>query len=331
MAIRVSVLGGGSWGTTVAHLAAHHSPAVLWCRSPDLAARVDATHENARYLPGFALHPGLRATADLAGAAACADAVVVAVPSRAFRATLAQAAPHLRGGVPVVSVAKGLERGTRLRMSQVVEQVVPGHLAGAMTGPNLSREIIEGDPAVSVVAMADADVAATLQRSLSTPEFRVYTNDDVVGCELGGALKNVYAIAAGMVDGLGLGDNTKAAVITRGLAELTRLGTAMGGRPATFAGLTGLGDLVATCSSRYSRNRHVGEELGRGRPLAGILAAMDQVAEGVETAGVVVELARRNDVDAPLANEVHAVLSGRTSPAEAYRSLLDRPLAAEQP
>jgi glycerol-3-phosphate dehydrogenase (NAD(P)+) len=226
--------------------------------------------------------------------------------------------------VPLVSLAKGLEQGTHLRMTQVIHELLPDRRAGALTGPNLAREIMAGYAAASVIAIDDEMIARQLQRVFHSGLFRIYTNRDVAGCELGGALKNVIAIASGMADGLGVGDNTRAAVITRGLAEMTRLGVALGGRPETFAGLTGLGDLFATCASPQSRNRHVGEQLGRGRKIDEIMAEMHMVAEGVKTTRVVLELAERQGIEMPIAREVHGVLyEGRTA-REAYRGLLRR-------
>lgn len=322
--MRVSVLGGGSWGTTVASLAAHNAATMLWCRDEPTAVGINERHINGRYLEGYELHPELTATTDLEHAVSTADLVVMGIPSQAYRETLEIASEFVRPWVPVLSLTKGLEQGTRLRMSQVTNQVLPGHPAGALTGPNLAKEILAGGAAASVVAMADDVVAGALQRVFSTTLFRVYTNDDVVGCELGGALKNVIAVASGMADGLGTGDNTRAAVITRGLSELTRLGQAMGGRPETFAGLTGMGDLVATCISPQSRNRFFGEQLGRGRTVADIAEEMDQVAEGVKTAPVVVSIAEELDVEMPIAAEVSRVVRGEQGAVEAYRGLLGR-------
>ncbi len=262
--ITVAVLGAGSWGTTVAHLAAHNVPTVLWARDPQVAASVNDAHRNARYLPDYELHPSLRATADLGEAVAGADVVVMGVPSSAFRDTLVQVAPHLRAWVPVVSLTKGLERDTGARMSELIDAELPGHPVGVLTGPNLAKEIMAGGAAATVLAMTDDNVASALQEVFSTPTFRVYTNPDIVGCELGGALKNVVAIASGMADGLGAGDNTRSAIITRGLAELTRLGVAMGGQPLTFAGLAGMGDLIATCVSPQSRESSCGRAAGPG-------------------------------------------------------------------
>ncbi|MDE0115962.1 MAG: NAD(P)H-dependent glycerol-3-phosphate dehydrogenase [bacterium] len=324
MSNRVAVIGGGSWGTTVAHLAAHNEPTLLWCRDPKTAAAVNERHTNPRYLAGFHLHPDLRATTNLKQAVAEAEVVVMGVPSSVFRSVMEEVAPHLRPWVPVVSLTKGLEQGTRRQMTEIINQVAPAHPAGALTGPNLAKEILAGHAATSVMAMADDTVATALQGVFTTDLFRVYTNDDVVGCELGGTLKNVIALASGMVGGLGAGDNTRAAVITRGLAEMGRLGTAMGGRADTFAGLAGMGDLLATCMSPQSRNRHVGEQLGRGRKLKEVLAEMDQVAEGVFTAGVVVELAAEHGVEMPISAEVHAVVKGRRTAAEASMVLMGR-------
>ncbi len=235
----------------------------------------------------------------------------------------------MRPWVPVVSLTKGLEQGSHLRMTQVISEVLPGHPVGALTGPNLAQEILAGHAAATVVAFSDDHIACELQRIFASDVFRVYTNPDVVGCEVGGALKNVIAIASGMADGLGTGDNTRAAVITRGLAELSRLGLAMGGRPLTFAGLAGMGDLVATCITRQSRNRYVGEQLGKGRTIEEIVAEMKMVAEGVKTSKVVVELAARYGVEMPIAEEVYRVIHEGRPATEAYRGLLRRDTGSE--
>ncbi len=329
MQLRVSVLGAGSFGTTLAHLITLNAPTVLWCRRPETADEVNSNHTNERYLRGYPLAPALRATASLEEAVREADVVVMGVPSHGMRDVLGEVASHIRPWVPVVSLAKGLEPDSQLRMTQVIREVLPEHRAGALTGPNLAKEIMMGYAAASVIAFEDEEVARQLQAVFHSGLFRVYTNRDVIGCELGGALKNVIAIAAGMGDGLGVGDNTRSAVITRGLAELTRLGVAMGGQSTTFAGLAGVGDLIATCASRQSRNRHVGEEIGRGRTIEEIVAAMDQVAEGVKTTRVVMELGVKYDVDLPIAREVHGVLyEGRTA-VDAYRGLTRRDPGAE--
>lgn len=324
MDIRVAVIGAGSWGTTVAALAAHNTPTTLWARRPELAEQIDTAHVNGDYLADYRLPEQLRATADLERAVSQADLLVMGVPSQGFRAALEGVAEHLRPWVPVVSLAKGLELGTKRRMSEIITEVVPGHPVGVLTGPNLAKEILAGFAAASVVAMDDHNVARSIQGLFTTDLFRVYTNDDVVGCEVGGVLKNVVAIAAGMADGLGAGDNTRAAVITRGLNELTRLGVAMGGFPQTFAGLAGMGDLVATCISPQSRNRHVGEELGRGRTIEEIIESMNMVAEGVKTSRVVMEVAAEHGVEMPIASEVKAVCHDGRTAAEAYAGLLQR-------
>ena len=330
MDVRVVVLGAGSWGTTVAHLAAHNTPTTLWARRQDVADEINASHTNSRYLPDFALHERLESTADLAAAVALADVLVMGVPSSGFRETLQEVAQHLRPWVPVVSLAKGLEQGTKLRMTQVINEMVPGHPYGVLTGPNLAKEILAGHAAAAVIAMSDVTVATRLQNLFATELFRVYTNEDVIGSELGGALKNVIALASGMADGLGAGDNTRAAVITRGLNELTRLGVAMGGQAETFSGLAGMGDLLATCISTQSRNRHVGEELGKGKTIEQIIEEMDQVAEGVKSAKVVLELAEEYGIDMPITAQVAGVCAG-TAPAEsAYRGLLKRSAASER-
>lgn len=324
MRITVAVIGGGSWGTTVAHLAASNVPTVVWARDPGVADEITTEHRNSRYLAGYDLHPSLRATADLADAVRQADVVVMGVPSHCFRATLTDVAEHIRAWVPVVSLTKGLEQGTRLRMTQVIQEVLPGHPYGVLTGPNLAKEILAGDAAATVIAMSDPNVADEMQRVFAGRLFRVYTNHDVVGCELGGALKNVIAIASGMADGLGTGDNTRAAVITRGLAELSRLGVALGGHGVTFSGLAGMGDLLATCISPQSRNRYVGVQLGKGHTIDEIVAEMDQVAEGVKTAPVVLELAASVGVEMPIAEEVYEVCHNGRSATDAYRGLLRR-------
>ncbi len=324
MRIRLSVIGGGSWGTTVAHLASHQVPTLLWARRPELADEINLHHTNERYLPGYRLHHELRATSNLAEAVEQADVIVMGVPSQGFRSALEQVAVHLRAWVPVLSLTKGLEQGTQLRMTQVINELLPGHPAAVLTGPNLAKEILAGNAAAAVVATPDPVVADYLQQIFHMNLFRVYTNPDVIGCEVAGALKNVIAIAAGMADGLQAGDNTKATVITRGLAELCRLGEAMGGQFTTFSGLAGMGDLLATCSSPQSRNRHVGEQLGRGRTIEQIIADMNMVAEGVKTSRVVMELAEEYGVEMPIASEVFAVCHEGSTAEEAYRGLIRR-------
>jgi glycerol-3-phosphate dehydrogenase (NAD(P)+) len=327
--MRTTVLGGGSWGTAVASLVSKYHDTTLWVRRPELAGEIAERHENGAYLAGFTLPAELRATADLEEAVARAQLLIVAIPSHAFRSVLERAAPHTHPWIPAVSLAKGLERSTLFRMTQVIKEVLPGHPAAALTGPNLAKEIMAGKAAATVVATEDPAVATQLQGILRRGLLRVYTNHDVIGCELGGALKNVVAIATGMAEGLGVGDNTRAAVITRGLAELTQLGTAMGGEPGTFAGLTGMGDLVATCISPQSRNRYVGEQLGRGRKIDDILQEMTMVAEGVKTAAVAVELADRHGLPMPICRTVHKVVTGEITAFDAYAGLRDNPARRE--
>jgi len=321
---KVAVIGAGSWGTTVAAVAACSAPTVLWARRPVLAEGLELRHENPDYLPGIALPQALRATASLEDAVTGSDLVVMAVPSHGFRTVLTELSGYLADGTPVLSLAKGLEQGTHLRMTEVIGEVVPGHPAGVLTGPNLAREIAAGQPAATVVAMTDEAVGRSVQELLRTSTFRVYTNPDVVGCEMAGATKNVLAIAAGILQGLGLGDSSLAALITRGLAELGRLGVAMGGERITIAGLAGVGDLVATCTSSLSRNRMVGEQLGLGRSLVEIMEDMRMVAEGVKTARPLLELAATRGVEMPIGEQVAAVLEGRASPGEAILTLMAR-------
>ena len=321
---RVVVVGAGSWGTAVAALAATNAPTVLWARRRELADEIRQHHTNQAYLPEAHLPDSLEATADLAEAISGSEVVVMGVPSHGFREILEGVAAHIGPGVPIVSLTKGVEQGTLKRMTELIAEILPGNPAGVLTGPNLAREVVAGQPAASVIALTDEDLAAELQPIFSTPTFRVYTNPDVIGAEVAGALKNVVAIAAGMADGMGLGDNAKAALITRGLAELTRLGVALGGQPLTFAGLAGIGDLVATCMSRQSRNRYVGEELGKGRSIDEIIAEMNMVAEGVKTSRAVVGLAQAHGVDMPIAAQVVAVLYEGQTPAEGLLSLMSR-------
>jgi glycerol-3-phosphate dehydrogenase (NAD(P)+) len=330
MEMRVSVLGAGSWGTTVANIASANAPTLVWAREPEVAREINEQRSNERYLPEIVLADRLKATADLEEAAREADALVIGVPSHGFREILKAAAPHVRPWIPVVSLTKGLEQGSMLRMTQIVEELLPDHPAGVLTGPNLAREIVAGQAAASVIAVSDLKIAAALQRVFTQGLFRVYTNHDVIGCELGGALKNVIAIATGMAESLMVGDNTRAMVITRGLAELTRLGLAMGGELATFAGLAGLGDLLATCMSPQSRNRFVGEQLGRGRSIEEISAEMHMVAEGVKTSSVVVELAKKHAVEMPIADEIYKVLYEGRNPVAAYTGLRRRKAGHER-
>lgn len=330
-AIRVAVIGGGSWGTTVASLAAANSPTVLWARRDDVAAEINTSQRNSRYLPSVALSANLRATTDLVDAVAGADVVVMAVPSQGFREVLSQASDHIRPWVPIVSLSKGLEMGTELRMSEVANEVMPGHPVAVLTGPNLASEVAVGQPAASVVAIDDAVIATALQELFSSAMFRVYTNSDVVGCEIAGVVKNVIAIASGIAHGMGFGDNTRATLITRGLAEMTRLALALGGSPESLSGLAGVGDLIATCSSMSSRNTTVGVRLGRGEALADILASTPMVAEGVRSSVSVLALAQRHGVDMPIAEQVVAICHHGLSAADGLTALMSRRSRPETP
>ena len=322
--MKVSILGAGSWGTTVATLVSGRHETRLWARDEACADEIRGDHRNSRYLPDFELPTALDATHELEHAVNDAHVVVVGVPSHAFRATLEAAKPFIHPWIPVVSLTKGLEEGSMMRMTEVIRDVLPGHPAAALSGPNLAKEIMAGQAAASVIATEDLQVAAALQHVFQCGLFRVYTHHDVIGCEMGGALKNVIAIAAGMAQGLATGDNTRSAVISRGLAELTRLGESMGGEAATFAGLAGLGDLVATCVSTHSRNRYVGEQLGQGRSIDDVLDEMKMVAEGVKTAKTTHVLAEQHGLDMPICESVYRVVTGQIGGADAYDGLLSQ-------
>jgi glycerol-3-phosphate dehydrogenase (NAD(P)+) len=324
---KVAVVGAGSWGTAFATIPAEKGvETVLWARRAELADEINARHTNSPYLPEMELPPSLTATPDLEKALHDADVVVMAVPSHAFRSVFQQAGPLIEGEPPLVSLTKGIEQHTLARMTQVMSElagVAPDRLA-VVSGPNLAKEVMRRMPSASVVACADDERATALQGLFMAPFFRVYTNPDVVGCELSGAMKNVIAIAAGIADGMGFGDNSRASLITRGLAEVARLGVKLGGNPLTFAGLAGMGDLVATCISKLSRNRHIGEELGRGRKLDEIVAEMNMVAEGIKTSRAVLALAQREGVDVPLCEHVVKVLYEGVAPADMVLSLMLR-------
>lgn len=326
---RVAVIGAGSWGTAVASIIGASHPVALWARSEDLASSMRETHQNDTYLPGITLPADLVVTSSLAEALEGARIVFMAVPSHGFREVLVRAKPVASGVEAVVSLAKGIEIGTNLRMSQVVGEVLPGVPAGVLTGPNLAREVALGHPAACVVALPEDGLAERVQKLVHTRTFRTYMGTDVVGCEIAGATKNVMAIAAGIGDGLGLGDNTRAVLITRGLAELGRLGVALGGKVLTFGGLAGVGDLVATCASPQSRNRTVGYALGQGRSLEEIVSGMHMVAEGVKSAAPLVGLARSHGVEMPIAEQVQAIVEGRCSPSQALMNLMGRPSRPE--
>jgi glycerol-3-phosphate dehydrogenase (NAD(P)+) len=316
------VLGGGSWGTTVASIVARSAPAVLWARSPEVAEEIDRQGRNSRYLGDSPLTDGLRATDSLQQAVQDADVLVMGVPSHGFRGVLEQVVSHVRPWIPVVSLVKGLEQVTDHRMTEIVAEVLPGHPAGVLAGPNIAKEVMAGYAAAATIAMPDQNLAARLADLFRTARFRIYSTTDVAGVEIAGALKNVFAIGAGMADGAGAGYNTKAMVITRAVREMRRLGEALGGDPLTFSGLAGTGDLIVTCTSPLSRNRHVGEELGRGKPIGEVLAGMKQVAEGVKAAPVIMKLAAEAGVDMPIAQEVDNVLWHGATVADAYRGLL---------
>jgi glycerol-3-phosphate dehydrogenase (NAD(P)+) len=321
--MRMAVVGAGSWGTTVASVAATNTPTVLWARRDEVARAINTQHVNPDYL-GASLSPSLRATSSLAEAVSDADIVVMAVPSQGFRQVLVDAAPFIRPWVPIVSLSKGLEAGTMLRMSQVANEVMPGHPVAVLTGPNLASEIAVGQPAASVVAIDDAVIATALQELFSSPTFRVYTNPDVVGCEIAGVVKNVIAIASGIAMGMGFGDNTRATLITRGLAEMTRLAEALGGDPVSLAGLAGMGDLIATCSSTSSRNTTVGMRLGQGESLESIIGSTKMVAEGVKSSATVLQLAEQYQVDMPIVEQVVAVCHHGVPAGEALLNLMAR-------
>jgi glycerol-3-phosphate dehydrogenase (NAD(P)+) len=322
MRLKVGLLGGGSWGTTVAAVVSRNAPITLWARDAETVEGINRDHENRKYLPGIKLPSALGATQDMGEVVAGADVLIMGVPSHSFRSVLEEARQHLRPWVPVISLTKGLELASGQRMTQLIEEVLPGHPVGVLTGPNLAREIMTGQAAASVLSMEDEIVVRALQPVFHSGLFRVYTNTDLLGCELGGVLKNIIAIAVGMGDGLGAGDNTRSALMTRGLAEITRLGVAMGGRPETFAGLTGMGDLIATCTSPLSRNRHVGVELGKGRPIEEIIAGMNMVAEGVKSAPTVIALAEQHGIAMPIARDVYDVTQGKRSAQDVFRGLL---------
>lgn len=325
---RIAVLGAGSWGTTFAKLLCEAGNDVtLWARRPEVAASVNERRENAGYLPGVVLPERLRATDDAVAAMAGASVVVLAVPSQALRENLAGWQPLLPAGATLVSLAKGVELSTLKRMSEVVGEVadVPAERVAVVSGPNLAREIADEQPSAAVVACRDHERAVALQEACSTGYFRPYTNQDMVGIELAGACKNVIALACGMAAGLGYGHNTTSSVITRGLAETTRLGVALGAEAMTFAGLAGLGDMVATCMSPLSRNRTFGERLGRGETLAEAQeAAHGQVAEGVKSCSSIRELAARCGVEMPITDVVHRVCHEGLEPRPAAAALLGR-------
>ena len=329
---KVAVFGAGSWGTAFSIVLADAGNEVaLWGRREEVCAAINERHENTDYLHGIELPPAITATHDPEQAAAGADTVVLAVPSQTLRVNLTEWAPVLPPDAALVSLMKGVELGTLDRMSEVIAEVTGASAdrIAVISGPNLSKEIARREPAASVVACSDEEMAKRLQRLCHAPSFRPYTSTDVVGCELGGAYKNVVALAVGMAIGMGYGDNSTASVITRGLAETARLATALGANPLTLMGLAGLGDLVATCSSPLSRNRTFGEKLGRGLTTEEIYASTRQVAEGAKSCSSLLELARRTGVDAPIAEHVDAVVAGRMTARDLVDSFINRDTKAE--
>jgi glycerol-3-phosphate dehydrogenase (NAD(P)+) len=325
--LRIAVIGAGSWGTALAGVTADKGvDTVLWARREDLAQAIASRHENPDYLSGVELPPSLQATHDLEKALSSATIIVMAVPSHAFRGIFRDVALLLAPRVPVVSLTKGIEQDSLKRMSEVMaeEADLDSARVAALSGPNLAREVAARQPSATVVACSDDDQARRLQAAFMGHYFRVYTNPDVVGVELGGSMKNVIAIAAGIAEGMGFGDNAKASLITRGLAEIARLGAAMGGNPLTFAGLAGMGDLVATCYSPLSRNRTVGEQLGKGRKLEEIIGEMNMVAEGVKSSKPLCAMAEEHGVDVPIAEHVVRVLYEGVSPEDMVLSLMLR-------
>jgi glycerol-3-phosphate dehydrogenase (NAD(P)+) len=326
---RVGILGAGSWGTTLAvHLAKSGHEVAIWGNDAADLADLEAHRENRKFLPGIPLPPGVKVRAELEVALGDADVTMFVVPSQALREVATQVAAGGHRSL-WVSASKGVEQGSLRRMSEVLGEVLGGPGPVVLTGPSHAEEVSRGVPTSVVAASSDEGNARSVQILCSTPAFRVYTNDDVCGCEIGAALKNVIAIAAGVCDGLGYGDNTKGALLTRGLAEIARLGVAMGGRRETFFGLTGMGDLIATAMSRHSRNRHVGERLGRGESLEQVLGSMWMVAEGVHTARAARELGRRHGLEMPITEQVCALLFEGRNPREALAALMTRDLKRE--
>jgi glycerol-3-phosphate dehydrogenase (NAD(P)+) len=329
---RVAVLGSGSWGTAFAQvLADAGSDVTIWGRRAEVCASINDRHENPDYLPGISLPESIRATDDAASAFEAAEVVVLAVPAQTLRAILSERASVLPDGSVLVSLMKGIELGTSRRMSEVIAEMTgasPERIA-VVSGPNLAKEIAARQPAASVIACVDEAVAEKLQQVCLTPYFRPYTNVDVIGVELCGAVKNVIALAVGMAKGMGMGDNSQASIITRGLAEMTRVGIALGADMATFAGLAGIGDLVATCMSPLSRNRTFGENLGRGMPLDEVLRSTRQTAEGVKSCESILALGRRHGVEMPITEHVVAAVHDGLPPEEIVRRIMSRSARSE--
>ena len=332
VAIPVAVLGAGNFGTCLALLCAREHDVAIWARSPELADAINRERRNPAYLSHVEIPARVRATADLGEALADRELVIAAIPSHGLREVMGRAAAHLPAGAILVSTVKGIELGTWMRVDQVLADVLPPEHHPRLvflSGPSFAREIADGRPTAVTLACRDEAYAISVQESISTPWFRCYSSSDVIGVELGGALKNVVAIAVGICDGLGLGQNARAGLMTRGLREITRLGVAMGADPLTFLGLAGMGDLVLTCTGDLSRNRSVGLALGRGEPLEAALAATSGIAEGVRTAVAAAALAELHQVEMPIAQGVKQILEGRIGPKEAVEVLLSRQLRAE--
>ncbi|MDQ3673917.1 MAG: NAD(P)-dependent glycerol-3-phosphate dehydrogenase [Gemmatimonadota bacterium] len=328
--MRCAVVGAGAWGTALADLLARNGHQVrLWAYERDVAESINSRHENSRFLAGQKLATSLVADNDLSGALSAAELITIATPSQLLRTIVRNAKPALNGAVPVVIASKGIEKGSLGLMTDVASEELPNAIVVALSGPSFAAEVASCQPTAVVAASASTDAAETTQRALSSAYFRVYTHTDVIGVELGGALKNVMAVATGIAEGLGLGFNARAALITRGLAEMTRLGVALGAEQSTFAGLAGLGDLVLTCTGSLSRNRAVGVEVGKGRSLDEALAKRETIAEGVATAQSARDLAARHGVDMPIVDMVNRVLFEGQPARSAIAALMTRELRAE--
>jgi glycerol-3-phosphate dehydrogenase (NAD(P)+) len=327
---RTAILGAGSWGTALALLwSKGGNEILLWGHDPERAEKLGRTRENSDYLPGMQLPPSVTVTSDLA-ACSEADLIVFVTPSTAIRSIAERLRPLIAQKTVLLSCTKGIEHGSGLRMSEILRSILPDRDVAVLSGPNLAVEVARGLPTATVLGCERLECAAALQQHLGSARFRIYSSEETVGIELGGALKNVFAIPAGVSDGMGLGDNSKSALVTRALAELLRLGTAMGGSARTFYGLSGAGDLIATCFSQHSRNRRVGEQLGQGRTLDQITSSMQMVAEGITTTKSAYECARRLGIETPIIDQAYALLYEGKHPTQALRDLLDRDQKSER-
>lgn len=320
---RIGIIGAGSWGTAMGAMLSKRHEITLWVYDPAQAAEMEQCRENKQFLPGVPLGESVRLVTELGEAMEGADLVITAVPSHTVRETACKMKPHYRGQT-LLNISKGLEEGSLLTLSQVLLEVIPEARVAVMSGPSHAEEVGRGIPTTNVVSCRDMEQAAAIQELIMCPEFRVYTNRDMIGVELGGSLKNVIALCAGILDGLGMGDNTKAALMTRGLAEITRLGRAMGAEAETFSGLSGVGDLIVTCTSMHSRNRRAGILIGQGHSLEETLAKVNMVVEGVKTASAAHALANRYGVEMPICRQAYAVLFEGKNPREAVRDLMSR-------